>query len=1096
MNIHKPKLLPKVGVRDNIIWMIFPALAAILVLLPAALSGQPLVALTNVDQVQNFPFEKGTEARPVKLQATVTFCDPEWRILFVQDETGSVYVGRSLPSEDPSWNLKLGQLVDLEGVTTRGIIQCNIAEQNLQVVGQGRLPVPFQLNSDESFKKAGDARLVRTVGFIPGVSAQGKKFVFDLHVRPDKTLKSFVLNTDAASVKSLGGMMVEVTGVMGLDLDSNQRPTGKNILWIMELSEIKKIRPIPVMSIGDLSIPRGNQWSNAPVHVRGNILSQHAEKFLVVRDDSGKVQVNCDAPVFPGNGSPVEVFGYPEKQGDAFVLNHATVEMPGAVTEVQNDAPKAVIPDVANTNLSELTQVVQVRTLPVSEAVRGYPVRITGVLTYNDPASSTQFIQDDSGGIFVDLKRKKFDALPGVRQMVEILGFSGPGDYAPVIEAEQVRVLGESLFPRPKITMVQALMTGSEDSQWVTLNGVIRSQSAEGSNTVLTLSTGDAMVDVTVPDAAKQSPPKNYVDALVEIQGVCATIFDDQRRLRGIRLYVPNWDQVRVEEAAPEDAFALPLRPISQLSQFHAGTGGLHRSRVQGAVLLRLSDGSFYVQDATGGVLVQAQKPAPLVMVGDAVNLAGFPSVMNGLPVLQEAMIKPPVRGKSPEPVQLSPELPLNESLNGALVQFQGRILGHSTSTVQELLTVQFGQWITDAVLEKEKAADQLVGIAPGSVINLTGVYAARLDDNHRTRSFQLLLRSPHDIVLISRPSFWTARQTFWALGALGTVVALALGWVRLLRKQVQQQTRKLRGEIEERKRMEAQAEKTHKELMVASRKAGMAEVATSVLHNVGNVLNSVNVSANLVAEQIQRSRSGKMDRVAALLEQHAADLGDFLTRDTKGRQLPAYLVEVAKDLKREHESAVRELALLTKNVEHIKEIVAMQQSYATAVGVTEMVKITDLVEDAMRMNVGALERHNVHPVREYASALPEISVDKHKVLQILINLVRNAKYACDESGRTDKRIIIRVSKADDRIQISVIDNGVGILQENLTRIFNYGFTTRKHGHGFGLHSGALAAKELGGALVAHSDGPGKGATFTLELPLQPNGTRLTIVEN
>jgi signal transduction histidine kinase len=261
-------------------------------------------------------------------------------------------------------------------------------------------------------------------------------------------------------------------------------------------------------------------------------------------------------------------------------------------------------------------------------------------------------------------------------------------------------------------------------------------------------------------------------------------------------------------------------------------------------------------------------------------------------------------------------------------------------------------------------------------------------------------------------------------------------------------------------------------------------------------VLNSVNVSANLVAEQIQRSRSGKMDRVAALLEQHAADLGDFLTRDTKGRQLPAYLVEVAKDLKREHESAVRELALLTKNVEHIKEIVAMQQSYATAVGVTEMVKITDLVEDAMRMNVGALERHNVHPVREYASALPEISVDKHKVLQILINLVRNAKYACDESGRADKRIIIRVSKADDRIQISVIDNGVGILQENLTRIFNYGFTTRKHGHGFGLHSGALAAKELGGALVVRSDGPGTGAAFTLELPLQPNGTRPTIVEN
>jgi signal transduction histidine kinase len=303
----------------------------------------------------------------------------------------------------------------------------------------------------------------------------------------------------------------------------------------------------------------------------------------------------------------------------------------------------------------------------------------------------------------------------------------------------------------------------------------------------------------------------------------------------------------------------------------------------------------------------------------------------------------------------------------------------------------------------------------------------------------------------------------------------------------VRQQTRKLREEIDERKRMEAQVEKSHKELMTASRKAGMAEVATSVLHNVGNVLNSVNVSANLVAEQIHRSRCGKMDRVAALLEEHAADLSDFLTRDAKGRQLPAYIVEVAKHLECEHELVVKELGSLTKNIEHIKEIVSMQQSYATAVGVIETVKIMDLVEDAMRMNMGALERHNVHLAREYASALPEINVDKHKVLQILINLVRNAKYACDESERSDKRIIVRIARTGDRIQISVIDNGVGILPENLTRIFNYGFTTRKHGHGFGLHSGALAARELGGALVVHSNGRRTGATFTLELPLQPN---------
>jgi C4-dicarboxylate-specific signal transduction histidine kinase len=185
-----------------------------------------------------------------------------------------------------------------------------------------------------------------------------------------------------------------------------------------------------------------------------------------------------------------------------------------------------------------------------------------------------------------------------------------------------------------------------------------------------------------------------------------------------------------------------------------------------------------------------------------------------------------------------------------------------------------------------------------------------------------------------------------------------------------------------------------------------------------------------------------------------------------------------------DQEAIVREMDVLRGNVEHIKEIVAMQQSYATASGLTESVNVIDLVEDTLRMNAGGLVRHEVKVAREYAT-VPLITTEKHKVLQILINLVRNAKFACDESGRTDKQMIVRVAHGKDGVKISVFDNGVGIAPDNLTRIFNHGFTTRKDGHGFGLHSGALAAKELGGALTAQSEGVGQGAVFTLELPLQ-----------
>jgi len=159
-----------------------------------------------------------------------------------------------------------------------------------------------------------------------------------------------------------------------------------------------------------------------------------------------------------------------------------------------------------------------------------------------------------------------------------------------------------------------------------------------------------------------------------------------------------------------------------------------------------------------------------------------------------------------------------------------------------------------------------------------------------------------------------------------------------------------------------------------------------------------------------------------------------------------------------------------------------MQQSYATFGGVKELVDVVHLVEDSLRINEGALSRHQVEVSHEFEK-VPPMNVEKHKILQIMVNLLRNAKHACQESDRVDKRLTVRVVNGNGRVRISVIDNGVGIPTENLTRIFNHGFTTRKDGHGFGLHSGALAAKEMGGSLTVHSDGRDLGSTFTLELP-------------
>jgi PAS domain S-box-containing protein len=285
-------------------------------------------------------------------------------------------------------------------------------------------------------------------------------------------------------------------------------------------------------------------------------------------------------------------------------------------------------------------------------------------------------------------------------------------------------------------------------------------------------------------------------------------------------------------------------------------------------------------------------------------------------------------------------------------------------------------------------------------------------------------------------------------------------------------------------KAKEDQIEQMHKQLLDASLQAGMAEVATSVLHNVGNVLNSINVSSSLIGDAMKNSKVGNMAKAVALMRAHDNDLGNFLTHDPKGKQLLDYLTSLTSLLVQEPEDNLREFNSLANNIIHIKEIVAMQQNYAKALGVTESLKVTDLVEDAIRMNSGAIDRHKVKITREFAE-VPPILTEKHKVLQILVNLIRNAKYACDDSGKEDKQITFRVTGGGNRIKISIIDNGIGIPAENLTCIFNHGFTTRKEGHGFGLHSGANTAKELGGALSVFSEGIGHGAVFTLELPLQ-----------
>lgn len=291
--------------------------------------------------------------------------------------------------------------------------------------------------------------------------------------------------------------------------------------------------------------------------------------------------------------------------------------------------------------------------------------------------------------------------------------------------------------------------------------------------------------------------------------------------------------------------------------------------------------------------------------------------------------------------------------------------------------------------------------------------------------------------------------------------------------------------EITERKRVEKRLFEANQSLIDVAHRAGKAEVATCVIHNVGNVLTNVNVLATSVTSKIQQSRVSGLAKGAELLQSHEGDLAAFLTQDKRGKQLPGYFLELSKCWERESKDLLADLFALSENLQHANKIVDAQQDFAGSTAIMESTSLADLLNKGLSITAAGFERHGIE-VETHFENVPRVTMDRHKALQVLVNLLTNAKESFDES-RADqpRKIVLRlILSGPERFRIEVSDNGAGIANQDLTNIFSNGFTTKPNGHGFGLHYSALAVKEMGGSLSVSSDGLGRGATFFIDLPL------------
>jgi signal transduction histidine kinase len=740
-------------------------------------------------------------------------------------------------------------------------------------------------------------------------------------------------------------------------------------------------------------------------------------------------------------------------------------------------APAQDVRQFATNNLPVLTNAIQIQQLSSTNAAAHYPVQLRGVMTFTDSQAHYGFIQDDTAGTVVFWTNAIAPAKAG--DLVELRGRTDANLYAASILSPVFKVIGHAPFPKPLRASFSDLNAGHADCQWTELDGQVLSTTTNEHFLYLSLSVQRNPVKVSV---ALLTPvnPATWVESRVRVRGVGIGSFNGKGQFAGAELVSPSLDEITMLQSARADIFSLPVTPVKLLGHKAEPPPG-SRIRVRGVVTLFLPGAKLYLRDDACGMQIRTAQTEGF-KPGDLVDATGYYQREDGELVIDNGICRVVGAAEPAVPISATEDGIIAGKYDDELVSMKARLLEWSHEPSERVMSLRGdGNTVFTARLADGPAKDE----APvGSLVQVTGVCRTTMDDDFDVTSFELLLRSPADLAVIQSPPWWTEQRIVWFAGGLGVLVFGALGWVSLLRKQVRRQTAKLQAEIEERKGMEAQVARTNQELVAASRRAGMADIATSVLHNVGNVLNSVNVSCSVVAGRVRAGRVSGLEKASALLTEHQDNLPEFFANDPKGKHFPGYLRKLADHLVQDKEQALVELENLTRNVEHVNKIIDMQQAYARMSGVREPLPVVELIEDALRLDAGSLERHHVKIHREYL-VTPTILIDRHKTLQILVNLIRNARHALDDSGREDKLLTLRIDTADSgSVRVTVADNGVGIPPENLTRIFSQGFTTRKNGHGFGLHSGALAATEMGGSLTAQSDGPGCGASFVLTLPM------------
>ena len=980
------------------------------------LSGMPLI--TSIQQYWDLTPAQKSLPQDFELECTVTYFDPFWRMLFVQDRAG---LGAYVPYAGNTYPFKAGEAITARGqfIPPNADISFEHATITPRVTGE---PLPV-LNVAERLSEYAKfvTKWVSLEGYVDRERRSDEEHLQLILTVNGTAVYCWVMMDPTMSTPQLADTKVRVMGVFNPKLGPDGLPSQFEVMIpsIKQVEQLGRLEDdpgfnVPVSPINTLA----RFTSEQQVRVIGTVVGRDPEHSVRIRDGTGQIDIMTGQMRPLAIDDIVEAVGYPAANGTSWRLERAVFR-----SRTKAEASAALVERPQGT----IGLAAEVMRLSPEEAERGHPVWLTGVVTWSHATSPFFFIHDSSGGICI-MRGKSDSAVRSPGRNVEVHGVTAMGAFAPVVVASKFERVSEAVLPVARPVSIEHALTGVEENQWVEMRGYLRRTYRENGWNHLELSTATSDFIAVLPLTEDVS---GMVDSVIRLHGVCTAVADAQRKLTGVKLLVPGISYVQIDEPAPADPYSLPVRALASLGQFETVQSFNRRLRVSGTVLLHSPGHSIQIEEGGHSLLIMSRDKTPL-KPGDRIEAVVFLGRQAGRVTLREAVYRTIGAGKEPEARAFEPKDQPAASLDGLLVSLPGVLIGSSRVGELSQFTLQTTRTIFVATLEGAPADFSSPEL--GSRLALTGVYELEYDEQGRPQNFVLRLRSPADLAVLESPSWWTRTRILAFTGVLALGALLFLGWITVLRRQVQQQTSQIRSQMEREVQLQA-------ELARAGKLESLGLLAGGIAHDFNNLLTVLMGNISLV--RLDDTLGADADRSLAQAEKAA----------NRARDLTQQLLTFAKG-----GAPIRAAVSLPEVVHEVAEF--------------------------------ALHGSKVRCQFDLPPDLWPANVDKGQIGQVVQNIVLNALQAMPDGGVISFALsnqvvgpeMGKVLAPGRYVRVDFTDQGPGIPTADLSRIFDPYFTTKKHGSGLGLATVHSIVKKHAGHVSAEST-PGQGTTFRIWLP-------------